>query len=68
MRIIAFINEGPVTRENLGRLGELTFAPSLAPVRGPPLCELRPDGQAEREIDLQAQPTPDYEFDQRIAR
>jgi hypothetical protein len=67
MRIIAFINEGPVIREILGHLGEPTSAPSLAPARGPPLWELQPDGQAEREIDLLAQPTPDYEFDQRVA-
>jgi hypothetical protein len=31
------------------------------------LWELQPDGQAEREIHPLAQPTPDYEFDQRVA-
>lgn len=67
MRIIAFINEGPVTREILGHLGEPTTAPSLAPARGPPLWELLVAGPVERETDLLAQPAPDYEFDQRVA-
>jgi hypothetical protein len=36
-----------------------------ASARGPPLWEMQ---DAERdEFDLQAQPVPDYEFDQRIA-
>ena len=67
MRIIAFINEGPVIRDILGHLGEPTSAPSLATARGPPLRELPVAGQLERETDPQAQPAPDYEFDQRIA-
>ena len=67
MRIIAFINEGPVIREILGHLGEPISAPPLAPARGPPLWELPVPGQAAREIDPQAQPAPDYEFDQRVA-
>lgn len=67
MRIIAFINEAPVIREILGHLGEPTSAPSLAPARAPPLWELPGTEQAERETDPQAQPAPDYEFDQRVA-
>jgi len=67
MPIIAFINEGPVIRDILEHLGEPTSAPSLAPARGPPLWELPVAGQPERETDPQAQPAPDYEFDQRIA-
>jgi hypothetical protein len=67
MRIIAFINEGPVIREILGHLGEPTSAPRLAPARGPPLWELPATEQAEGESDPQAQPAPDYEFDQRVA-
>ena len=59
MRIIAFITEGPV-REILGHLGESTSAP-----RGPPLWEIQDSGSDS--IDPQAQPKPDYEFDQRIA-
>ena len=54
MRIIAFINEGPVIREILGHLGEPTSAPRLAPARGPPLWELPATEQAERETDPQA--------------
>ena len=70
MRIIAFINEGPVIREILGHLGAPTSAPRLAPARGPPLWERSVAGQAEREPDPQAPapaPAPDYEFDQRVA-
>ena len=67
MRIIAFINDGPVIREILSHLGEPTSAPRIAPARGPPLWELPVAGQAERESDPQAQPAPDYEFDQRVA-
>ena len=66
MRIIAFINEGPAIREILGHLGKPTSAPSLAPARGPPLWE-PVAGLVERETDPQAQPAPDYEFDQRVA-
>ena len=67
MRIIAFITEGPVIREILDHLGEPSSAPRLAPARGPPLWELSVGGHVEREIDPLAQPTPDYEFDQRVA-
>ena len=38
---------------------------SEAPARGPPLWEMPDVGQ--RGFDPQAQPAPDYEFDQRIA-
>ena len=67
MRIIAFITEGPVIREILGHLGEPTSPPRLALARGPPLWEALATGQAERETDPQAQPGPDYAFDQRVA-
>jgi len=46
----------------LGRT-DLTAAPGAA--RGPPLWEM-PDAGKDR-FDPQAQPAPDYEFDQRIA-
>ena len=67
MRIIAFIDEGPVIRKILGRLGEPISAPSLAPARGPPLWDVLVAGPVERETDPQAQPAPDYQFDQRVA-
>jgi len=51
MRIIAFINDGPVIREILGHLGEPISAPLLAPARGPPLWELPVPDQAAQEID-----------------
>ena len=67
MRIIAFITEGPVIREILD-LGRAELGPKTgADARGPPLWELSVGGHVEREIDPLAQPTPDYEFDQRVA-
>ena len=66
MRIIAFITEGPVIREILAHLGEPTSPPRLALARGPPLWEALATGQAERETDPQAQPGPNYEFNQRV--
>ncbi len=65
MRIIAFIIEAVVIREILGHLGESTSPPRLLPARGPPLWEMA--GIEPGEIDPQAQPAPDYEFDQRVA-
>ena len=52
-------------RQILAHLGEPTSPPRLAPARGPPLWEMPDAGQ--RGFDPQAQPAPDYEFDQRIA-
>jgi hypothetical protein len=52
-------------RQILARLGEPTSPPRLAPARGPPLWEIADAGQGG--FDPQAQPAPDYEFDQRIA-
>ncbi len=65
MRLIAFITEATVVRDILIHLGEPITPPTIAPARGPPLWEMPPAGQ--REIDPQAQPAPDYAFDQRIA-
>jgi hypothetical protein len=65
MKIIAFITEAVAIREILGHLGEPTAPPTLMPARGPPLWELA--GSEPDEIDPQAQPAPDYEFDQRVA-
>jgi hypothetical protein len=52
-------------RDILVHLGAPITPPIVAPARGPPLWEWPPAGQ--REIDPQAQPAPDYEFDQRVA-
>jgi len=49
------------------RLAPLIPPPRLAPARGPSLWELPVNDQAERETGPQAQPVPDYEFDQRVA-
>jgi hypothetical protein len=64
MRIIAFITEAVVVRDILAHLGEPLSPPRMAPARGPPLWEVSVVGQGG---DPQAQATPDYEFDQRIA-
>jgi len=64
MRIIAFITEAAVVRDILIPLGEPITPPTIAPARGPPLWEMPQAGQPEIE---QAQPAPDYAFDQRIA-
>ena len=65
MKIIAFITEAVAIREILDHLGEPTSPPRLLPARGPPLWEMQ--GSEMGESDPQAQPAPDYEFDQRIA-
>jgi len=65
MKIIAFITEGAVIREIPGHLGEPISPPRRMPARGPPLREMQDSGSDP--IDPQAQPAPDYEFDQRIA-
>jgi hypothetical protein len=65
MRIIAFLTEAPAVRQILAHLGEATSPSSLMPARGPPPWEM-PDAW-QRGFDPQAQPAPDYEFDQRIA-
>jgi hypothetical protein len=53
-------------RKILAYLAWPTSPLCIAPARGPPLWE-RPDA-GQGEYDPQAQPAPDYEFDQRIAR
>ena len=65
MRIIAFITDPSTVCDILAHLGEPIPPPTIAPARGPPLWEMPPAGQ--REIDPQARPASDYEFDQRVA-
>ena len=65
MRIIAFITDGPTVRDILARLGEPTAPPRIAPARGPPLWDLPAAGPSD--FDPHAQPSPAYEFDQRLA-
>lgn len=63
MRIIAFIDDGKAIRDILLHLGESITPPTLAPARGPPLWE----AAGLCDADPQAQPGPEFEFDQRIA-
>jgi len=65
MKIIAFITETAVMKAIPGHLDEPTSPPRLQPARGPPLWEMA--HALQDESDPQAQPAPDYEFDQRIA-
>lgn len=62
IRIIAFVIEALVVRDILAHLSEPTHCAGPWPT----LWEVQ-DAQRD-EFDLQAQPVPDYEFDQRIAR
>jgi len=71
MRIIAFITHSADIRHILDHIGVDSEPPHIAPARGPPLWD---DGdahsndgvQVEPDWALAAQPTPDYEVDQRI--
>ncbi|KFB68215.1 hypothetical protein [Candidatus Accumulibacter vicinus] len=65
MRIIAFLTDAGAVRDILTDLGEPTSPPRLMPARAPPLWEMQ--GATLGEDDPQAQPAPEYEFDQRIA-
>ncbi len=60
MQIIAFITEAVAMQKILTALGEATSPPRLAKAYEPPLWEMQG-------IDPQAQPEPDYAFDQRVA-
>jgi hypothetical protein len=65
MRIIAFLADPVAVRAILAHLGDPTAPPRIAPARGPPLWDLSDAGPGR--CDPHAQPTPEYEFDQRLA-
>lgn len=65
MWIIVFITAASAVRQILAHLGEATSPPRPMPARGPPRWEIQDAGPGE--FDLQTQPAPDTEFDQRIA-
>jgi hypothetical protein len=71
MRLIAFITEGTQIRRILDHIGVDSEPPHISPARGPPLwddCDsyVGEGVTAELDWDLSAQPTPDYEVNQRI--
>ena len=72
MRIIAFITHGADSRQILDHIGVDSQPPHISPARGPPLWDDYGDAQVddgvqdEPDWDLAAQPTPDYEVDQRV--
>ncbi|MCC7328198.1 MAG: hypothetical protein IT521_15495 [Burkholderiales bacterium] len=65
MRILAFVTEAATVRDILAHLGEPIAPPWIAPARGPPLWEAA-DAARDSPPDLVPQPTPAYEFDQRL--
>jgi hypothetical protein len=66
MTIIAFITDlGPI-QHLLAQLGEPIQPSPLAPARGPPHWEKDFD-QTPLHEPLQADPRPNYEFDQRVS-
>jgi hypothetical protein len=71
MRLIAFITDGAEVRKILEHIGVDSEPPRISPARGPPLWD-DCDAQMGEEVpiepvwDLAAQPTPDYEVDQRV--
>ena len=72
MRIIAFITHSADIRHILEHIGVACEPPHIYPARGPPLWErsdaLAGEGsQIVSDWDLAAQPTPDYEADQRVS-
>lgn len=70
MRIIAFIDDASAVQKILDHIGESAQPPRIAPAREPPLWEAaRASEQAcnDPQWDMAAQPTPEFEFDQRIA-
>ena len=71
MRLIAFITEGMQTRKILEHIGVDFEPPHIAPAREPPLwcgCDAQTDEgvRIDPDWDLAAQPTPDFEVDQRV--
>lgn len=71
MRILAFITHRADIRHILDHIGVDSEPPHITPARGPPLwedCDAPADDgvQGEPGWDLAAQPTPDYEVDQRV--
>ena len=67
MRIIAFITDAGTVRKILDHIGESAQPPTIAPARGPPLWEMAGQAGNDPQWDMSAQPTPGFEFDQRIA-
>jgi hypothetical protein len=63
MRLIAFITERSSIEQMLTHLGEPTLPPPIAPARAPPGRATDVDQRPAREID--AEPLPEIDFDQR---
>ena len=74
MRLIAFATEGAQIRKILAHLGVDSELPHISPARGPPVSDDCRDAQMgdgaqiePADWGLAAQPTPDFEVDQRIS-
>lgn len=71
MRITAYITHLADIRRLLEHIGVESEPPYITPERGPPLwdqadAQVDEGFQIEPDWDLQAQPAPDYEVDQRV--
>ncbi len=71
MRIIAFITHSADIRQILEHIGVESEPPHITPARGSPLwdacdAQVGEGSQIEPGWDLEAQPAPDYEVDQRV--
>jgi hypothetical protein len=65
LRTVAFVTRAPPVRRILNHIGEPAERPRISPARGPPAwddppVDLVPDWKA------QAQPSPEYVFDQEV--
>jgi hypothetical protein len=68
IRAIAIIDEASDVRKILDHIGEASQPPVIPPARGPPLWELAA-AQAGNDPEWDtAQPVPEPEYDQRVAR
>jgi hypothetical protein len=69
MRIIAFITHSADIRQILDHIGVDSELPHISPARGPPLwddCGAHDGTQIEPDLDLMAQPAPEFDVDQRV--
>ena len=73
MRLIPFITDGAEVRKILEHIGVDSQAPRFTPARGPPLwddCDAPVVGEGVDAVpnwNMEAQPAPDNQVDQRVS-
>jgi hypothetical protein len=67
MRLIAFVTEAEPVRRILTHLGEPTTPPPISPARSPPLGETFDWDQAPALDPADAEPAPEFDFDQTVS-